>query len=53
VETNEVTFPIEVTRARGCEAGSEPAKLDPEGMPCGFAGQDAYFDKFTCVPTGG
>jgi hypothetical protein len=49
VETNEVTYPINITRARACAAGTEPASTSP----CGFAGQDQFFDTFNCVPTGG
>lgn len=53
VETNEVTYPIDITRDRGCEAGSVPVQADPEGAPCGYPGQDLFFNTFNCVPAGG
>jgi hypothetical protein len=53
VETNEVTFPIEITRARGCGAGTVPVVVDDEGKPveggCAFAGQDEFFNSFGCL----
>ena len=52
VETNEVTYPIDITRATSCGAGTEPAV--PADAPCAFPGQDAHFDSFFCRPvTGG
>lgn len=54
VETNEVTFPIELTRGRGCETNFVPVLANPEDNPCGHPGQDANFNVFQCVPaTGG
>lgn len=52
VETNELTYPINITRARGCAEGSRPAP-PAEAPPCAYPGQDEYFDSFTCVPSGG
>jgi hypothetical protein len=51
VETNEVTFPIEITRARACAAGTVP--VTDSATPCAYPGQDAYFNNFTCSPAGG
>jgi hypothetical protein len=51
VETNEVTYPIEVTRGNECPAGTVPAT--PADAPCAFPGQDAYFQNFFCRPTSG
>ena len=54
VETNEVTYPIELSRGRGCEAGTVPVAADPENAPCGYPGQDSFYNTFACVPaTGG
>jgi len=53
VETNEVTYPIELTRARGCDANFMPVLADPENAPCGYPGQDSFFDTFACVPVQG
>jgi hypothetical protein len=56
VETNEVTYPIDVTRARGCGAGTVAAAVDEEGVSlgqCAYAGQDQFFNVFGCVSTGG
>jgi len=52
VETNEVTYPIEITRARGCGTGTVPS-APPEAPPCLRPGQDGAFDAFICVPSGG
>ncbi len=53
VETNEVTYPIEITRAgQGCTAPQVPAR--PAGAPpCLYPGQDAAFNTYTCVTPGG
>jgi hypothetical protein len=51
VETNEVTFPIDITRAGGCSAGV-PTVLTESGEPlgpCAFAGQDHFLTSFACV----
>jgi hypothetical protein len=48
VETNEVTFPIEITRSGvGCGGGAVLPE-DPAAFPCGYPGQDAFFNRFTC-----
>jgi hypothetical protein len=55
VETNEVTFPIDITRAGGCSSGV-PTVLNDTGAPlgpCAFAGQDQFFTNFACVTPGG
>lgn len=49
VETNEVTYPIDITRARGCPENFVPVR-PAEAPPCLFPGQDQAFDTFTCVP---
>jgi hypothetical protein len=49
VETNEVTFPIDITRARGCPDNFVPVK-PADSPPCLNPGQDQFFDTFTCVP---
>jgi len=51
VETNEVTYPIDITRGASCGAGTVPGT--PNDAPCAFPGQDAYFSNFTCVPASG
>jgi hypothetical protein len=43
-ETNEVRYPIEITRAGSCPAGQEPATTAEN--PCGFPGQDG--NPITC-----
>jgi hypothetical protein len=51
VETNEVTFPINITRAGGCSSGV-PTVLNEQGEPlgpCAFAGQDQFLTGFACV----
>ncbi|HVG64084.1 MAG TPA: hypothetical protein VNA24_36310 [Hyalangium sp.] len=51
VETNEVTFPIDITRAGGCGSGV-PTVLNDQGKPlgpCAFAGQDEFLTGFECV----
>lgn len=56
VETNEVTYPIEVSRfGQACASNEVPGLFDAESAPCGFPGQDAFFDKYRCFisPTGG
>lgn len=58
VETNEITFPIDISRAEACSEGQEAKVLNTTGEPlgpCVYAGQDKYFSKatFTCVPSGG
>lgn len=56
VETNEVTYPIELSRqGQACAADQVTDFYDAEESPCGFPGQDAFFDKYRCVtpPTGG
>lgn len=51
VETNTVTFPIEVTRAARCASGTVPAPAT--GLPpCANPGQDGFFDAYTCVSGG-
>ncbi|HVG58432.1 MAG TPA: hypothetical protein VNA24_07735 [Hyalangium sp.] len=55
VETNEVTFPIDITRAGGCSTGV-PVVLTESGEPagpCAYPGQDQYFVGFGCVTPGG
>jgi hypothetical protein len=52
VETNEVTYPIEITRARGCGQNEIPIR-PADAPPCLVPGQDEAFDVFACVPTGG
>lgn len=50
VETNEVTFPIDITRAGGCTTGV-PTVVNEQGNPlgpCAFAGQDRFFTGFAC-----
>lgn len=47
LETNEVTFPIEITRGAGCTTGT-PDLFNAEQFPCGYPGQDAFFNRFTC-----
>lgn len=51
VETNEVTFPIDISRAGGCASG-EPTVVSATGEPvgeCAYAGQDQFFTGFACV----
>jgi hypothetical protein len=52
VETNEVTYPIELTRAGGCTPPQVPAR-PAEAPPCLYPGQDAAFNTYTCVTPGG
>jgi hypothetical protein len=47
LETNEVTFPVELSRGAGCTTGS-PYLFDEEKFPCGYPGQDAFYSRFTC-----
>ena len=49
VETNEVTYPIDITRARGCPENFVPVQ-PAESPSCLYPGQDQFFDTFTCVP---
>jgi hypothetical protein len=49
VETNEVTYPIDITRARGCAENEVPVRPS-DAPPCLVPGQDQAFDTFTCVP---
>jgi hypothetical protein len=52
VETNEATYPIDITRANSCGPGTVP--VTTSDAPCAFPGQDANFSDFTCAPaTGG
>lgn len=56
VETNEVTYPIEISRqGQACASNEVPDFFDATEAPCGYPGQDAYFDKYRCVvpPNGG
>jgi hypothetical protein len=46
-----VTYPIEITRARACAVGSVP--VGDASNPCAYPGQDAFFNNFTCAPSGG
>lgn len=51
VETNEVTFPIDITRAGGCTSGV-PTVVNDQGKPlgpCAFAGQDQFLTGFACL----
>jgi hypothetical protein len=48
VETNEVTYPIEISRGRACSGDTVPYFYDAEKEPCGFPGQDGYYDRFLC-----
>jgi hypothetical protein len=55
VETNEVTFPIDISRAGGCNSGV-PTVVTESGEPlgpCAFAGQDQFVTNFACVTPGG
>lgn len=53
VETNEVTFPIDISRGTACPAGFEPT-TPPADAQCKFAGQDSNFDLLYCKQvTGG
>jgi hypothetical protein len=47
LETNEVTFPIELSRGTGCTTGV-PDFADAEAFPCGYPGQDTFYNRFTC-----
>jgi hypothetical protein len=55
VETNSVTFPIDIARAGGCATGTVPLVVNDSGKslgPCAYAGQDQYFSDFACVTPG-
>jgi hypothetical protein len=47
LETNEVTFPIELSRGNGCGTGV-PDLANAAEFPCGYPGQDAFYNRFTC-----
>jgi len=52
-ETNEVTYPISISRAARCPDDQVPTYADTEGAPCGYPGQDAFYNTFGCIPVQG
>jgi hypothetical protein len=50
VETNEVTYPISISRAGKCPDCQVATYADREEAPCGYPGQDAFYNTFSCIP---